>query len=88
MTIEELENKILDGDFDEYTLDEYRAKICNEQKNHYINKACEVYRKELSEIISLLNKFGKKLYGINMLGELISLDGSVNDFRKAMEEEP
>lgn len=87
MTIEELENKILDGDFDEYTLDEYRAKICNEQKNRYINKACEVYLKELSEIISLLNKFGKKLYGINKLGELISLDGSAKDFRKAMKEE-
>lgn len=57
------------------------------QRKHDIDKACEVYRKELSEIISLLNEFGKKLYGINKLGELIHLEGSVKDFRKAMEGE-
>lgn len=84
--MEELENKILDGDFDEYTLGEYRAEICNEQKNRYINKACEVYRKELKEIIDTFNTLGKQLYNINDLGELISLEGSVKDFRKAMKE--
>lgn len=86
MTIEELENKILDGDFDEYTLDEYRAKICNEQKNRYIDKACEVYRKELEEIINLFNRIGKN-FGVKDLGKTIALEGSVKDFRKAMEYE-
>lgn len=57
-----------------------------EQHKIDIEKACEVYRKELLEIIETLNKVGKQLYNVDELGELISLDGCVKDFRKAMEE--
>lgn len=51
-----------------------------------IEKACEIYRKELSDVIEIFNRLGKELYNINELGELISLEGSVKDFKKAMEE--
>lgn len=66
----------------------YRAYIKGaiEQKQIDIEKACEVYRKELLEIIEILNKTGKPLYNVDELGELISLDGCVKDFRTAMEE--
>lgn len=58
------------------------AKI--EEKITYKGKICEIYRKELSEIISTFNHLGKRLYDIDELGELISLEGSINDFREAM----
>lgn len=58
-----------------------------EQQAIDIDKACEIYRKELSEIISTFNHLGKILYDIDELGELISLEGSINDFRKAMKGE-
>lgn len=57
-----------------------------EQSKIDIDKACEVYRKELKEIIDTFNTLGKQLYNINDLGELIHLEGSVKDFRKIMEE--
>lgn len=57
------------------------------QRKHDIDKACEVYRKELKEIIDTFNTLGKQLYNIEELGELISLEGSVKDFRKVIEEE-
>lgn len=41
----ELECKILDGDFDEYTLDRYNSEIRNDQCNIDIVKACEFLRK-------------------------------------------
>lgn len=86
MTIEELEDKILSGDFDEYTLNNYRSAICSDQREIDIEKACSIYRNELVSIIDIFNKFGKELYYINELGELISLEGSLKDFRKAMED--
>ena len=58
-----------------------------DQRKIDIDKACEVYQKELYEIIKLLSQFGANLYNIDKLGELISLDGCVKDFRKAMEED-
>lgn len=61
-------------------------KDATEQKKIDIEKACEVYRKELSEIISIFNRIGKELCGIDELGETISLEGCIKDFRKAMEE--
>lgn len=63
---------------------EYIAEI---QRKKDIEKAWEAYRKELTDIIAIFNKLGKELYNINELGELISLEGSLKDFRKAMEEE-
>lgn len=60
---------------------------CTQIANEVVDKACEIYRKELSEIISTFNHLGKRLYDIDELGELISLEGSVNDFRKAMKGE-
>lgn len=41
-------------------------------------KACELYRKELMQVVRLMNISSKGS------GELIDIDGSVNDFRKAM----
>lgn len=58
-----------------------------EQQVIDIDKACEIYRNELSEIISTFNHLGKRLYDIDELGELISLEGSIDDFRKAMKGE-
>lgn len=52
-----------------------------------IDKACEVYRQELADIIGIFNKFGKDLFNINELGELISLEGSFKDFCKAIGKE-
>ena len=42
-------------------------------------KACELYRKELMQIVRVMNISSKGS------GELIDIDGSINDFRKAME---
>lgn len=61
-------------------------RYVNIRKQELIDKACDVYRKELEEIIGIFNRIGKDLYGIEELGELIHLEGSVKDFRKAMEE--
>lgn len=62
-------------------------KGATEQRAIDIDKACEIYRKELSEIINIINHLGKELYDIDEIGELISLEGSVNDFIKAMKGE-
>lgn len=59
-------------------------KGATEQQEIVIDKACEIYRKELTEIINIFNHLGKELYDIDELGELISLEGSINDFIKAM----
>lgn len=69
-----------------YAYDGY-IKGATEQQAIDIDKACEIYRKELSEIISTFNHLGKRLYDIDELGELISLEGSINDFSEAMKEE-
>lgn len=61
------------------------VELIEEQRKIDIDDACEAYRKELSEIINIFNRLGKELYNIDELGELISLEGSVKDFRKAME---
>lgn len=62
-------------------------KGATDQRAIDTDKACEIYRKELSEIISTFNHLGKRLYDIDELGELISLEGSIDDFRKAMKGE-
>lgn len=56
-----------------------------EQRKIDIDKACLIYHKELSEIIAIFNRIGEELYGISELGEFIYHEGSVKDFRKAME---
>ena len=49
-----------------------------------IEKACEVYKKELREIMNLLNTIGEMRH-IDELGEILSFEGCVKDFRKALE---
>lgn len=61
-------------------------KGATDQQAIDIDKACEVYRNELTEFVRLLNGFGD-LHGIDELGEIIAIEGSVNDFRKAMTEQ-
>lgn len=75
-------------DCEECGADEYRRGYlggAKEQRQIDIEKACEVYRQELSEIKKLLNMIGKDLYNANELGEVIHLEGCVKDFRNAME---
>lgn len=72
--------------FEEQVFINGHIKGATDQKEIDIDKACDVYRKELEEIIGIFNRIGKDLYGIEELGELIHLEGSVKDFRKAMEE--
>lgn len=90
MTIEERGKAYMHGDIDSHPvrLAMYNAYVdgAKDQKQIDIDKACDVYRKELEEIIGIFNRIGKDLYGIEELGELIHLEGSVKDFRKAMEE--
>ena len=57
-----------------------------EQRKIDIDKACEVYRNELEEIINLFNRIGKQ-FDVEDLGKTVALEGSVKDFRKAMEDE-
>lgn len=57
-----------------------------EQRKIDIEKACDVYKNELTQIIDLLNKFGEN-YGIDKLGELLSFDGCVKDFKEELEKE-
>lgn len=51
-----------------------------------LNKACEVYSEELRQIINILNTVGE-MRGIEELGDILSFEGCVRDFRKAMEEQ-
>lgn len=44
-TIEQLEKAILSDDFDEYTLDEYRAAVREDQRKIDIRKACDAFCK-------------------------------------------
>lgn len=61
------------------------AEIATDQRKIDIEKACDVYSKELKEIINILNKVGE-MRGIEELGDILSYDGCLRDFRKAMEE--
>lgn len=61
-------------------------EIATEQRKIDINKACEAYRKELQEIISLFNRLGKQ-FGVEELGKTIALEASIKDFRKTLEED-
>lgn len=56
-----------------------------EQRQIDIEKAVKVYTNELQQTIDLLNKVGE-MYDIDKLGEILSFEGCVKDFRKAMEE--
>lgn len=49
------------------------------QKAIDIDKACEVYENELREIVRLVNALREGV------GDCISIEGCVKDFRKAME---
>ena len=75
---------------DEYTLnhsdEDYLSNkaMLNEFKQEMIEKACEVYKKELREIMNVLNTVGE-MRDIDKLGEILSFEGCVKDFRKAME---
>ena len=57
----------------------------SEQHKFDVVKACDVYAKELKEIISILNKIGE-MRGIEELGDILSFNGCIRDFQKAMEE--
>lgn len=50
-------------------------------KREMINKACEVYKKELREIMNILNTVG----GMRDIDDILSFEGCVKDFRKALE---
>ena len=52
-TIEELEDKILSGDFDEYTLNEYNSAIRLDQRKKDIEKAEQFCIKWFENIIAL-----------------------------------
>lgn len=56
----------------------------NEQRAIDIEKACETYREELKAVIVLFNKLGQRL-GCEELGEIISLETSVKEFREKLE---
>lgn len=55
-------------------------KVLNRQKQGLIDKACEIYENELRQMKRILNEVK------DGAGELISVDGSLIQFRKAMEE--
>lgn len=57
-----------------------------EQRQIDIEKAVDVYTNELRQTIDLLNKVGE-MYDIDKLGEILSFEGCVKDFRKTMKEE-
>lgn len=65
-------------------MEENVLKAINKQKELDIQKACDVYRNELQEVLDLFTKYGERK-GIKQLGDIISIGGSVSDFRKAME---
>jgi len=56
-----------------------------EQKTIDIEEVVSTYAHELEEIIDVLNKIGIN-YNIDKLGEILSVEGCVKDFRKAMED--
>ena len=60
----------------------YGAKC---QKKIDLDKAVEVYTNELHQIIGIVNGIGE-MYGAKELGEVFSVEGCIEDFRKAMEE--
>lgn len=57
-----------------------RYKEAVKQRNIDIEKACEIYEKELRQMKRILNEVK------DGAGELISVGGSLIQFRKAMEE--
>lgn len=61
-------------------LQHWAIKFAAEQKSIDIDKACLVYEKELREIVRVVNVLRKGV------GDCISIEGCVKDFRKAMEE--
>lgn len=60
----------------------YGAKC---QKKIDLDKAVEVYTNELHQIIKIVNGIGE-MYGAKELGEVFSVEGCIEDFRKAMED--
>lgn len=58
--------------------------VAEYQKAIDIEKACDVYRNELQELLDIFTRYGE-MRGIEQLGDIISIDGSVLEFRKAME---
>lgn len=70
--------------FSRPTTKELLIEMAKEQRKIDIDKACDVYAKELKDIIIILNKVGE-MRGIEELGEILSYEGCIRDFRKAME---
>lgn len=56
------------------------------QRKIDIEKACEVYREELSRMMSTFGHIEIGMFDVYELADMVSLEGSVKDFRKAMEE--
>lgn len=86
MTIEERAEKYASpfSSSEQHFAEECYIAGATEQHQSNIDKACDVYRNELQQIIELLDKIGEN-YNIEKLGEILSLEGCVKDFRKAME---
>ena len=60
----------------------HKGRLCNllkEQQEIDIQRAVEIYERELKEIVSVINRFSK-----DNVGEIISIEGSVKDFEQAM----
>lgn len=60
--------------FDEWLM----VQLARKEKQ-MIDKACEVYENELREIVRVVNGLRKGV------GDCISIEGCIKDFRKAME---
>lgn len=55
-------------------------EIATEQRKIDIEKACECFRQELKHFVRMLDCIKEKS------GEMIDIEGSIESFRKAMEE--
>lgn len=80
-TIEELDDKILSGDFDEYTLNEYNSAIRSDQHKIDIEKACSLTEELVESIVKVLTNN----FDIDLDVQTLKTKAS-NDMRKAMEE--
>ncbi|MBQ0154759.1 MAG: hypothetical protein KBS70_08280 [Bacteroidales bacterium] len=74
------EQKAIDEDAMEAIVEESAIRVTEMQKAIDIEKACEMYEKELRQMKRILNEVK------DGAGELISVGGSLIQFRKAMEE--
>lgn len=81
MTYEEYYNQWqLSTESRDMAFDEWLCLMLDRQKKMGIDKACEVYEKELRQMKRILNEIR------DGAGKIISVGGSLTKFRKAMEE--